>query len=93
MDLVAEQYLQSSYEPPSFALRLALKDFNLALDLAREFDVPMKQAEVAYQDYTAAMERGWTERDSRSPMQLQNERAGVTIKASAEDVQKMLARG
>lgn len=93
LDLVAEQYLQSSYEPPSFALRLAYKDFNLALDLAREYNVPMKQAEAAYRDYTEAMERGWSERDSRSPMELQNERAGVTIKASAEDVKKMLARG
>jgi 3-hydroxyisobutyrate dehydrogenase len=93
LDLVAEQYLQSSYDPPSFALRLAYKDFNLALDLAREFDVPMKQAEAAYADYTAAIERGWGELDSRSPMQIQNERAGVTIKAKAEDVQRTLARG
>jgi len=53
----------------------------------------MKQAEAAYQDYTAALERGWGDLDSRSPMQLQNERAGVTIKVSAEDVQKTLARG
>lgn len=93
LDLVASQYLQSSYDPPSFALRLAYKDFNLALDLARQYDVPMKQAKVAYEDYTAALERGWSELDSRSPMQLQNERAGVTVKASAEDVQKMLERG
>ena len=93
LDLVAEQYLQSSYDPPSFALRLALKDFNLARDLAQEFDVPMKQADAAYQDYTAAMERGWSELDSRSPMQLQNERAGVHLKASVDEVRSMLARG
>lgn len=92
LDLVAEQYLQSSYDPPSFALRLALKDFNLALDLAKEFNVPMKQADAAYEDYIAALDRGWAERDSRSPMELQNERAGVTIKASKEDVQRTLAR-
>ena len=30
LDRVGEQYLQSNYEPPSFALRLALKDFSLA---------------------------------------------------------------
>lgn len=92
LDLVAEQYLQSSYDPPSFALRLALKDFNLALDLAKEFNVPMKQADAAYEDYIAALDRGWADRDSRSPMELQNERAGVTIKASKEDVQRTLAR-
>ena len=93
LDLVAEQYLQSSYDPPSFALRLALKDFNLARDLAHQYDVPMKQADAAYEDYVAAMERGWSELDSRSPMMLQNERAGVTIQAAKDDVQKMLARG
>jgi len=91
LDLVADQYLRSSYDPPSFALRLALKDFNLARDLAREFEVPMQQSEVAYQDYIAALERGWGDLDCRSPMQLQNERAGVTIKASAEAVRKTLS--
>ena len=52
----------------------------------------MKQAETAYADYTEALERGWGERDSRAAMHLQNERAGVTIKVSAEDVQATLAR-
>ena len=47
----------------------------------------------AYKDFTEALERGWGDRDSRSPMQLQNQRAGVPIKESAEDVQKTLARG
>jgi 3-hydroxyisobutyrate dehydrogenase len=92
-DIIADQYLQAKYEPPSFALRLAYKDFTLALDLAKQLGVPMKQAETAYQDYTAALERGWGDLDSRSPMQLQNERAGVEIKESADDVQKTLARG
>jgi len=93
LDLVAEQYLQSSYEPPMFALRLAMKDFNLARDLAREYDVPMQQADAAYETYLAAIDRGWSERDSRSPMELQNERAGIALRASKEDVIKTMARG
>lgn len=92
-DVIADQYLQDKYDPPGFALRLAYKDFTLALDLARELDMPMKQAQTAYETYTEAMDRGWGDRDSRAAMSLQNERAGVTIKASAEDVQKTLARG
>jgi 3-hydroxyisobutyrate dehydrogenase len=92
-DVLGDQYLQANYDPASFALRLAHKDFTLALDLARELGVPMRQAETAYADYNAALERGWGERDSRVPMALQNERAGVTIKASAEAVQQILARG
>lgn len=92
-DRIGDQYLQAKYDPPNFALRLAHKDLTLGLDLARELGVPMHYAEVAYKDFTEALERGWGERDSRSPMQLQNERAGVTIQVSAQDVQKTLARG
>ncbi|MCC6193625.1 MAG: NAD(P)-dependent oxidoreductase [Burkholderiales bacterium] len=92
-DGIGDQYLQDRYDPPSFALRLAYKDFTLALELAKQLDVPMQQAESAYRTYTEALERGWGDRDSRAPMALQNERAGVSIKVSAEDVQKTLARG
>ncbi len=92
-DRIGDQYLQDKYEPPNFAVRLAHKDLGLGLDLAKELSVPMRYAEVAYQDFSQALERGWGDRDSRSPMQMQNERAGVTIKVSAEDVKKTLARG
>jgi len=92
-DGLGGEYLQSNYEPPSFALRLAYKDYTLALELARQRGVPMKLAETAYQDYTEALERGWGDRDSHAAMQVTNERAGVTIKVSAEDVRKTLARG
>ena len=92
-DRIGDQYLQDTYEPAAFALRLAHKDLTLARDLGKELGVPMKYADVAYEDFTAALERGWGDLDSRSPMRLQNERAGVTVKVSAEDVQKTLARG
>jgi 3-hydroxyisobutyrate dehydrogenase len=91
-DRIGDQYLQDKYEPPSFALRLAHKDLTLALDLGRELQVPMKYAERAMEDFQTALDRDWGARDSRSPMQIQNERAGVHIKVSAEDVKKTLAR-
>ena len=91
-DRIGDQYLQSKYEPASFTVRLAHKDLTLGLELARQLGVPMKHAEVACQDFAAALDRGWGNRDSRSPMQIQNERAGVTIKVSADDVKKTLAR-
>jgi 3-hydroxyisobutyrate dehydrogenase len=91
-DRIGDQYLQSKYEIPSFALRLAHKDMTLALDLARELNVPMPHAELTYDDYTTAMDRGWGDLDSRSPMQLQNERAGVSIKETAEDVRRTFER-
>ena len=92
-DGIGAEYLQSKYDPPNFALRLAHKDFTLALELAHELGVPMKQAEAAYADYTEALERGWGGRDSRAAMHVQNLRAGVDIKVSAEDVAATLARG
>ena len=90
-DRLGDQYLQDKYEPPNFALRLAHKDLRLAMEMGRELDVPMRYAEVAFDDFSAAMERGWADRDSRSPMQLANERAAVSFRVSAEDVKKELA--
>lgn len=92
-DGIGAEYLQSHYDPPNFTLRLAHKDFTLALDLARDLGVPMKQAETAYADYTDALDRGWGELDSRIAMHVQNVRADVEIKVSAEDVAATLARG
>jgi 3-hydroxyisobutyrate dehydrogenase len=92
-DRIGDQYMQSKYEPANFTVKLALKDLNLGLELAEQLGVPMKYARVAHEDFSEALERGWGDRDSRSPMQIQNERAGVTIKVSAEDVKKTLARG
>jgi len=91
-DGVGEQFLQNKYEPAAFALKLAHKDMSLALELARECEVPMPMAEQAFADFTAALERGWGNQDSRSPMRVQLERAGVEIEESAEDVRRTLAR-
>jgi 3-hydroxyisobutyrate dehydrogenase len=92
-DRIGDRYLQSSFDPPSFALNLANKDLRLALELAGQLDVPMHCAEVVADDFREALERGWGGRDSQSPMALQNERAGVTVKLSATEVQDVLDRG
>ena len=92
-DRISDRYLQSAYDPPSFALELANKDLGLALELADEFDVPLRMARVAQQDFEEALDRGWGRRDSQVPLLLQNERAGVTVKLSADEVQEVLDRG
>jgi 3-hydroxyisobutyrate dehydrogenase len=72
------------YEPASFALRLAHKDMNLALALARDCGVPMRMIEIAREDMSEALDRGWGERDARVTLTLQEERAGVSVKRSSE---------
>jgi 3-hydroxyisobutyrate dehydrogenase len=89
-DRLAEQFLPGKYDPPGFALRLAHKDLALALDLAREVGVPMQVAQVAMQEFEEALRRGWAERDSRTPMLLQEERAGVSPRVPAEKLREVL---
>ena len=91
-DRLGDQYLVDSYEPPAFALKLALKDMTLATDLGRELGVPMRMANVAYADMLEGMNRGWAARDSRSPMILQNERAGVKIEVDPKRIKESLER-
>ena len=71
-----ETYLQGRFDPPQFALQLAHKDLGLAVALGREHGVPMALGNLVFQELTAAMNRGWQERDSRVAMLLQEERAG-----------------
>jgi 3-hydroxyisobutyrate dehydrogenase len=90
-DGMGDQFLVDEYEPPAFALDLACKDMMLALELAKELDVPMAMAELAYADMNEAVKRGWGRQDSRAPMKLQKERAGVEFKSTEEEVKKTLA--
>ena len=91
-DRLGKQFLQGAFEPPDFALKLALKDVTLATELGREMGVPMRVAELARADMLEALNRGWAERDSRAPMLLQEERAGVQIKVPADSIQAVLKR-
>jgi 3-hydroxyisobutyrate dehydrogenase len=83
-DRLTEQFLPGTFEPPAFALRLAHKDVLLATDLARELRVPMRLADLALEELTEALNRGWDGRDSRAAMLLQEERAGVRIQVEPE---------
>jgi 3-hydroxyisobutyrate dehydrogenase len=50
----------------------------------------MQVAERALADFEEALKRGWAERDSRTPMLLQNERAGVEPHVPAEKLRALL---
>ncbi len=78
---LAEHLLPGNFDPPDFALRLARKDVDLAVGVGREYDVPMRLAQLTLQEMTEAVNRGWGHRDSRVAMLLQEERAGVEVRA------------
>ena len=82
---LAEHLLPGKFDPPDFALRLARKDVDLALSVGREYDVPMRLAQLTLQEMTEALNRGWGHRDSRVAMLLQEERAGVEVRVD-EDI-------
>jgi 3-hydroxyisobutyrate dehydrogenase len=79
-DRLLNNFLAGVFDPPSFALKLAHKDMTLATELGRELHVPMRAANLALEELTEALNRGWGGRDSRASMLLQEERAGVEIK-------------
>ena len=89
-DRLADHFLIDSYDPPDFALRLARKDMDLACQVGRQYDVPMKIANLALAEMTEAINRGWGDRDSRVAMILQEERAGVQVNTTAEAIQQAL---
>ena len=91
-DRLGRQFLQGVFDPPDFALKLAHKDMTLATELACEIGVPMRVAGFAHAEMTEALSRGWSGRDSRVAMLLQEERAGVVIKVPAAEIEAVLKR-
>jgi 3-hydroxyisobutyrate dehydrogenase-like beta-hydroxyacid dehydrogenase len=91
-DRLYDRFLPNTYDPPSFALRLAHKDMRLATELGRELGVPMRLANLAFAEMTEALNRGWENRDSRSPMLLQLERCGLEVEVDAKRIQEVLDR-
>lgn len=90
-DLLAGNFLPAKYDPPNFALRLAHKDVSLATALGRELGVPMRLANMTLEELTEAMARGWGDRDSRSAMLLELERAQVRVAIDPESLRAVMA--
>lgn len=86
-DRLPDQFLTDHYDPPAFALKLAHKDVTLAVNMGRELGVPMRLCQLTLEEMNEALNRGWGELDSRAPMKLQLERAGVAIKADPAAIQ------
>ncbi len=92
-DRMGDHFMTGSYDPADFALRLLHKDVSLACQLAREMNVPMRLTNLAREELTEALGRGWGARDSRVGMLLQQERAGIEpIAVAPEKVKAVLAK-
>lgn len=91
-DGMAQNYLPGRFDPADFALRLARKDVALAVEVGREFDVPMRLANLTLAELTEALNRGWGQRDSRAAMLLQEQRAGVEVRVTEDVLQEVLQK-
>ena len=85
---MARTVFRGEFDPPSFALSLSRKDIGLATDLGREFNVPMPVANLVEQIAIQGMNRGWADRDSSVTFLLQEEQAGVEVRAPHVDPAK-----
>jgi 3-hydroxyisobutyrate dehydrogenase len=81
--MIPNVVFKGNFDTVRFALKLARKDIGLATELAREYDVPMPMAAIAEQIMIEALARGWGDKDSTSPWMLQEEAAGVVVRATA----------
>jgi len=69
---------------PRFAMHTALKDMNLAIELAGAAGVPMRLAALCQAEMAEAVTRGWGEQDHAIFLTLQEERAGVKARLLAD---------
>ena len=54
--------------------------------------MPMRIANLVREEMTEALNRGWADRDSRVPMVLQEERAGVEMNVDPEAIKEVFSR-
>ena len=80
--MLSQTVFRGQFQPPSFTLALALKDVALATELGRENNVPIPMASLAEQIFRQGVNRGWAEDDYTSAVQLQEEAAGMAVRAS-----------
>jgi 3-hydroxyisobutyrate dehydrogenase-like beta-hydroxyacid dehydrogenase len=69
--------VEGRYEPPGFALPLALKDTRLAIAAADEVGTPLPIADVIRDRFLIALSRGWGHLDQAALGKLAAENAGL----------------
>lgn len=83
--------LRGDYNNPSYTLALATKDQLLATAMGRELNVPLPVANLVEQTLVHSMNRGWGSQASSVPFVLQEEAAGIEVRAP--DIDQEAAQG
>jgi 3-hydroxyisobutyrate dehydrogenase-like beta-hydroxyacid dehydrogenase len=79
---ISETVFKGNYEAPaSFGIGLSRKDVGLATELGREVNVPMPIAALVEQIMVQAISRGWSDQSTASLFRLQEEAAGIEVRA------------
>jgi 3-hydroxyisobutyrate dehydrogenase len=68
---------------PRFALKLACKDYGLASDLSKRYEVPTQLIDMCERELSEALGRGWGEQDRTIASTLQEERANVKLRLTS----------
>ena len=76
------------YEPTTYTMALSRKDIGLATEIGRDFNVPMPVSNLVEQICIQAMNRGWGQKDSGVIFAIQEEAAGVEVRALGIDLEK-----
>ena len=86
-ELLPKTYLRGKFDNVGSTFWIAKKDVALALELGREYDVPMQQASDTYNELTAGANRKeWANLDRMVCHLLQEERAGnIEVRLPMED--------
>ncbi len=69
---------------PTFTVDLVCKDLGLAIQLAEDYGVPLQFGRLSYNEYAEASKQGRGSLDVGAVALLQEERAGVEIRADVE---------
>ena len=92
-DIVHRRWLPDQLDPPNFQLQLLHKDVRLAVQLARQVGVPTRLSQLAFEEMTEALNRGWGAMDAQTVLRLQQERAGLeAFGVTMDDVEEVMQR-
>ncbi|WP_417210576.1 NAD(P)-dependent oxidoreductase [Antarctobacter sp.] len=92
-DMIHRRWLPEKLDPPNFQLQLLHKDIKLAVELARQVGVPVRLSQMALEEMTEALNRGWGTRDAQTMLLLQQERAGLEpFGLEMDEIEEVMSR-